>query len=234
MRYPKPLAGNSKLTQDSIWECWMLNRGEMTPVLLRWPFNWMTILPERWSSMISNSPIYPEWSVNIWVQILDAWKCLFKLFTMSLHDAKKFDNDFGRRSDECLTLSTTFGVDNVIQAVILHKHKIKMLSIPEEMSIDLRAQIHGPFFEFLFYFKDERRQRRSSDFWIVCIWHLAIICVAWVSTVQYQISQLGNYRHLSQTSVSSTKNQHGTLRKTRLSCMGNMLILLFSVGSCSN
>jgi len=57
MMMPKPLAGSSKLTQDSIWLCWMLKRGEITPVLLRRPFSWTTILPERWSSMISNSPM---------------------------------------------------------------------------------------------------------------------------------------------------------------------------------
>jgi len=32
----------------------------MTPVLFSRPFSWITIFPERWSSMISNSPMYPE------------------------------------------------------------------------------------------------------------------------------------------------------------------------------
>lgn len=31
--------------------------GEMTPVLLRRPLSWTTILPERWSSTSSNSPM---------------------------------------------------------------------------------------------------------------------------------------------------------------------------------
>ena len=44
---PKERAGSNKLTQDSIWLACTLNRGEMTPVLFRRPFNWMTIFPER-------------------------------------------------------------------------------------------------------------------------------------------------------------------------------------------
>ena len=31
--------------------------GEMTPVLFKRPLSWTTILPDRWSSMISNSPM---------------------------------------------------------------------------------------------------------------------------------------------------------------------------------
>lgn len=57
MMIPKARAGSNKLTQDSIWLAWTLKRGEMTPVLLRRPFSWMTILLERWSSTISNSPM---------------------------------------------------------------------------------------------------------------------------------------------------------------------------------
>ena len=111
MRYPKPLAGNSKLTQDSIWECWMLKRGEMTPVLLRWPLSWITILPERWSSMISNSSMYPEQNKKYKSSKL---KQAIRLLTMSLHDTEELDDDLGWRSYEHLTLSTTFGVDNVV------------------------------------------------------------------------------------------------------------------------
>lgn len=34
-----------------------LNLGEITPHLFNLPFNCTTIFPERWSSMISNSPM---------------------------------------------------------------------------------------------------------------------------------------------------------------------------------
>ena len=55
MMKPKDRAGRSMLTQDSIWVIWTLNRGEMTPHLLIRPLSWMTILPDRWSSMISKA-----------------------------------------------------------------------------------------------------------------------------------------------------------------------------------
>ena len=67
---PKPRAGNNKLTQDSICVTWTLNLGDITPVLFSRPFSWMTIFPERWSSMISNSPMYPE---NSLVSVLVSW-----------------------------------------------------------------------------------------------------------------------------------------------------------------
>ena len=57
MMIPNERAGSNKLTHFSISVDLMLKRGEITPVLLRRPLSWMTILPERWSSMISNSPM---------------------------------------------------------------------------------------------------------------------------------------------------------------------------------
>ena len=57
MILPNERAGNNKVTQFSIASKVMLNRGEMTPVLFNRPLSWMTILPPRWSSTISNSPM---------------------------------------------------------------------------------------------------------------------------------------------------------------------------------
>jgi hypothetical protein len=34
--------------------------------------------------------------------------------TMTLHDGQEFDDDFGRRSDENLSLSSPLGVDDAI------------------------------------------------------------------------------------------------------------------------
>lgn len=41
------------------------NRGEMTPHLLRRPVRFTTTLPERWSSTISNSPMYPCFIITV-------------------------------------------------------------------------------------------------------------------------------------------------------------------------
>ena len=49
--------GKRLLTHFSISTILMLKRGEMTPHLFNLPLSWITILPERWSSMISNSPM---------------------------------------------------------------------------------------------------------------------------------------------------------------------------------
>lgn len=38
---------------------------------------------------------------------------------MTLHDTKEFDNDFGRRTNENLTFSTTFGIDDVVKTIVL-------------------------------------------------------------------------------------------------------------------
>lgn len=42
------------------------NRGEMTPVLLMRPISSTMILPDRWSSTTSNSPIYPGIEKRKW------------------------------------------------------------------------------------------------------------------------------------------------------------------------
>lgn len=39
--------------------------------------------------------------------------------TMTLHDAKEFDNDLGRGTNKNLTLSTALSVDNIVKTVIL-------------------------------------------------------------------------------------------------------------------
>jgi len=43
------------------------------------------------------------------------------MLTMTLHDAQKLDDDLGGRADEHLALATTFGIDDVVQAVILRR-----------------------------------------------------------------------------------------------------------------
>jgi hypothetical protein len=57
MILPNERAGNKRVTQFSMASKVMLNRGEITPVLFNRPLSWMTILPPRWSSTISNSPM---------------------------------------------------------------------------------------------------------------------------------------------------------------------------------
>ena len=54
---PNERAGNKSAPQFSIASTVMLKRGEMTPHLFKRPLSWMTILPPRWSSTISNSPM---------------------------------------------------------------------------------------------------------------------------------------------------------------------------------
>ncbi|KAG5460128.1 MAG: hypothetical protein BJ554DRAFT_7863, partial [Olpidium bornovanus] len=39
----------------------MLKRGEITPHLFSRPLSWITIFPLRWSSISSNSSMYPVW-----------------------------------------------------------------------------------------------------------------------------------------------------------------------------
>jgi len=51
-----------------------------------------------------------------WTMVVDYLE--FANVSMALHDAKEFDNDLGWRSNKHLSLSTAFGVDNVVQAVI--------------------------------------------------------------------------------------------------------------------
>lgn len=38
--------------------------------------------------------------------------------TVLLHDFEEFDDDFGRRSDEDLSLSRLLGIDNVVETVV--------------------------------------------------------------------------------------------------------------------
>ena len=81
-----------------------------------------------------------------------------------------------------------------------------------------------------FYFKDEGRRRRRGIFGL-SVFGNQIKC-GWVSTVQYQTSQLGIYRHSSNppiAPVSSTTNQHGTLRKSDIMYGGMLIVLLFRV-----
>ena len=42
-----------------------------------------------------------------------------EMLTMTLHDAQKLNDDLGGRADEYLAFATTFGIDDVVQAVIL-------------------------------------------------------------------------------------------------------------------
>jgi len=43
------------------------------------------------------------------------------MLTMTLHDAQKLKDDLGGRANEHLALATTFGIDNVVQAVVLNQ-----------------------------------------------------------------------------------------------------------------
>lgn len=43
--------------------------------------------------------------------------------TMTLHNTQKLDHNLGGRPDQNLALSTAFGVDDVVQAVVLHHHQ---------------------------------------------------------------------------------------------------------------
>ena len=57
--WPNPLEGSTFWTHCSTSVTATSNLGEITPHLLSLPFNSNTIFPDLWSSIISNSPIYP-------------------------------------------------------------------------------------------------------------------------------------------------------------------------------
>ena len=65
---------------------------------------------------------------------------------MALHDTKEFYNDFGWRSDEYLTLSTTFGIDNVVQAVVLRTKNERRVHLRMfRYLLGSQGQIREPF-----------------------------------------------------------------------------------------
>merc|ERR1719300_985707 len=67
---PNRRDGRRLVVHLSIWLMPTSNLGEMTPHLFKRPFNSTTILPALWSSMISNSPMYPCFSIaNIFQSI---------------------------------------------------------------------------------------------------------------------------------------------------------------------
>lgn len=67
-------SNNSKNTIDELTLTATSNLGEMTPHLLIRPISSTTIFPDLWSSMTSNSPMYPENKQprenNHWSQIM--------------------------------------------------------------------------------------------------------------------------------------------------------------------
>jgi len=65
------------------------------------------------------------------------------MLTVTLHDAQKLDDDLGRRADEHLAFATTFGIDDVVQAVVL---MTKSVSLPrrKENKSNSRGRKRGP------------------------------------------------------------------------------------------
>lgn len=119
---------------------------EKTLTLLIRPLSWITILPERWSScpnalfckpnaLIIILLLQKEASTNDFLELLNVTyigrpECQqeksfipFRLAlstdqrTMLLDNSQESDDDFRRRTDKHLTLSTLLGVDNVIKTI---------------------------------------------------------------------------------------------------------------------
>ena len=80
---------------------------------------------------------------------------------MALHDAQELDNDLRGRADEHLALSTALGVDDVVQAVILH-HCLASFSLKVWHKYS-RGRIRGPFWFFGGLKRRSKHDARAQD-----------------------------------------------------------------------
>lgn len=99
--YPNWRDGSKSFVHFSICVIGTSNLGEMTPHLFNLPVRFTTILPDLWSSTISNSPIYPCFIITV-KNLMITFEhglistCLLPRFSALLIDLRASDNTFIR------------------------------------------------------------------------------------------------------------------------------------------
>ena len=83
---------------------------------------------------------------------------------MTLHDAQKLNDDLGGRADEHLTFATTFGIDDVVQAVVLMTKSGLLEMQKKEIQVELTRTETRTMLSFWGWCRRKATEKRWGEY----------------------------------------------------------------------